>query len=240
MIQINLLPDLKKEHLKAVRQKKVIISSAVITSGVFLGIVVLLAVTVFAVQKKHISDLTNDINKHITTLQEVEDLDKVLTIQNQLSALPGLYDQKPNANNLFQYLSVITPSDVRLTSTQISFDPSSGSMEISGNTAEFKDANRFVDIVKNAQFKALSTGSGEEASGTAFTEVVLGSISKNDNEQDASRRTSFTIILKYDPKIFDIKYDKVSLTVPSIVSSVSSTEKPNFNTQPFDEEGQQE
>jgi len=234
MIQINLIPDVKKEHLKAVKQKKIITSSAFIVSGAFLAIIVLLIVTVFVVQKKHISDLTTDINEDVASLQAVADLDKVLTIQNQLNALPELYATKPNGSNLFQYLSVITPPDIKLTSVQISYDASAGAgvMSISGETATIKDVNRFVDIIKNATYTAKDTGTGEEVTGKAFSVVVLESISKSTNE---GSKTSFTISAQYSADIFNIKYDSVKLTVPSITSSVSSTEKPNFNTQPFDE-----
>ncbi len=243
MIQINLIPDVKSEHIKAVRQKKLITSTALITSGVFLAIVLLLAIAVFGVQKNRISSLSGDIEDKIGQLKSVEDLDKVLTIQNQLSALPELYDQKPDANNMFLYLSVITPTNVKLSSSQVGFASNSeesdgvANMEVTGSTGLFKDVNRYADIIKNAEFKLTDTASGETITGKAFSSVVVESITKNESSDSAANRTSFTISMQYNPEIFNIKYDKVVLTVPNITSSVSSTEKPKFNPEPFDEEG---
>ena len=130
MIQINLLPDIKKEHLKAVRQKKAILSTATISSGVFLAVVVLLALAVFGVQKARIDSLTKSIEEDIAQLKGVQDLDKVLTIQNQLMALPALYEGKPNAGNVFGYISAVTPADVKLSSTQLSFDPATQATKV--------------------------------------------------------------------------------------------------------------
>lgn len=238
MIQINLLPDVKKEHLKAVRQRRFIVSVSLISSGVFLGLVILLAFTVFIAQKKHISDLTKDIETSIAELNKVDNAEKILTIQNQLSLLPGLYDEKPNATNLFKYLKVVTPSNVKLTTTQLDYtSDSSTNMEFSGNTATFKDANRFVDILKNARYTMTDEGTGDKVSGPAFTKVVLESIGKSSSaNRDQSRATLFTISVQYNSDIFDIKYSGAKLEVPSIVSSVSNTQSPSFNEQPFDDQ----
>lgn len=240
MIQINLLPDIKKEHLKAVRQKKAILSTATISSGVFLAVVVLLALAVFGVQKARIDSLTKSIEEDIAQLKGVQDLDKVLTIQNQLMALPALYEGKPNAGNVFGYISAVTPADVKLSSTQLSFDPATqatNNMEISGSTATFKDVNRFADILKNAKYELIDTGSDKKIEGNAFKSVVIESISK-DKQSTEGGATLFTIVIQYDPEIFNIEYDKVSLKVPKITSSVSSTEKPELNDKPFGEAGE--
>jgi hypothetical protein len=239
MIQINLLPDVKKEHLKAVRQKRTIISAAFIISGVFLGIVVLLAVAVFGIQKQTIASLSGDIDQDVATLKSTPDLDKILTIQNQLTALPGLHDSRPAATNLFDYLSIITPQEVKLASTKVSFvSGETANMEISGSTDTFKDANRFVDIIKNATYEYQDPATGEKKTGPAFSNVVLKTISKSDSQNSASQ-TSFTVVFAYDPEIFNIKNQDIKLTVPSITSSVSSTERPSVNTQPFDTGGQE-
>ena len=61
MLQFNLLPDVKKEYIKAKRQKRLIVSISTISAAVSIGIVVVLLSIVQFVQKKNINDLTNDI-----------------------------------------------------------------------------------------------------------------------------------------------------------------------------------
>ena len=95
MIQFNLLPDVKLEYVKAQRTKSTVISASFIAAGSAFAIFLLLFLIVNVVQRKSTSDLNKDIKKYHSQLTSTPDLAKIVTIQSQLKALPGLHEAKP-------------------------------------------------------------------------------------------------------------------------------------------------
>lgn len=213
MITLNLLPDIKKEYLKANRRKSMFMMVAFLVSATSVAAVALVAIYVLGVQKLQIANSQNSIDFSIKTLNETEDLDKIVTVQNQLNALPSLYEQKVVASKLFDYLKIVTPNEVRLSRVSVEYDDFL--VEVRGTGEDFKAVNTFVDSLKNASF----TFAQNDQKTLAFSSVVLDSIS---SDSEASFRVSFS----YDPQIFDINVAGLKLTVPNITSTRSQTEKP--------------
>src|SRR5690349_4497120 len=95
MIQFNLLPDVKLQYIKTRRTKRLTMIISVISAAACLTLLILMFVSVKVVQKKHINDLSKDIKSQVKTLNNVQDLNKILTVQNQLNSLPDLHQNKP-------------------------------------------------------------------------------------------------------------------------------------------------
>lgn len=216
MIQFNLLPDIKLEYIKAKRAKRTVLLVASLTTGVAVTIFVLLFVTVNVFQKQHISDLTEDIQVQKTELSSIEDLDKILTIQNQLGSLTPLHEAKPVTNRLFGYLPQLVPQQVTISQLELNYETMT--MEFRGSADSLNTINKFVDTLKFTQY----TDTEAETKVNAFSEVVLDEFAKDTEE------ANYTITLKFDPYIFD-SANSVSLTVPEIISTRSETEKPSEN-----------
>lgn len=214
MIQFNLLPDIKIQYLKAKRQKHLVVMLSVVASGVALAIFVLLLVTVFGLQKKNLSDLNKDIKASSAELQSVKDLNKILTVQNQLGALTSLHDSKVVASRLLDYLTQVTPADAFI--TRLAVDYATNTMTIDGTTANLSTVNIYTDTLKFTKFKA--EGSNEEKQ--AFTNVVLKSFTR---DQDS---TTYQIEFAFDPVIFS-NANKVTLVVPQIITTRSEVDKPS-------------
>ena len=87
MIEINLIPDVKQELLKAQRIRNVVISSSILVSIIAAGVVVLLLVYMFGVQSVRNSLLDSQIKDKYATLSKVDDLSKIITIQNHYWSL---------------------------------------------------------------------------------------------------------------------------------------------------------
>src|SRR3979411_1883627 len=100
MVQFNLLPDVKIQYLKARRQEHLVVLISTFATIAGIAIVLILLSTVYVVQKKNLSDLNRDIKTDSQQLQATPNLDKILTVQNQLKALPSLHDQKPVVTRL--------------------------------------------------------------------------------------------------------------------------------------------
>ena len=117
MIQFNLLPDVKLDYIKAQRTRKLVFSMSFIVSACAIALLVLL-LSASALQRKHLSDLSNDISKESKTLRAKSNIDTILTVQNQLDSLTALHDAKPAAGRLSSFLNALTPATVSISSSQ--------------------------------------------------------------------------------------------------------------------------
>lgn len=212
MIQFNLLPDVKLDYIKAERTKRTVITVASLATLVVVVIFLLLVVTVDGLQKKNMRDLNRDIAANSSQLEKTPNLNKILTIQNQLSTLTTLHNQKPVASRLFTDLANVTPATVTISS--LSADFTQDTLSISGNAATLDQVNTYVDTLKYATYKAAN---GQSA--TPFSAVVLSAFSRN------SSGASYTITLKFDPIIFS-ETNNIRLDVAPQVTTRSVLEQP--------------
>ena len=226
MIELNLLPDIKLEYLKAQRTRRLVLSIAVIASVASIALLLLL-LSVDGLQKKHLSDLNNDIKDETQQLQGKPDINKILTVQNQLESLKALHDGKPDAFQLFGYLAQVTPVNDDLNNLTVDF--TADSMVITGDSDSLSNVNQFVDTLK---FTTYTTDQNPKSS-KAFNNIVLAAFSLSTGvtasgtpASSNSKPATFTINLNYDPTIFDIT-QKVTLHVPSEVSTRSNINSPN-------------
>lgn len=215
MIQFNLLPDVKIAFIKAQRQKRLVVSASVIASAAALTILVLLFTFVNLAQKKNMNDLTKDIKSQSDKLMETKDLDKTLTVQNQLGALETLHGEKVQATRTFQYIQQVTPATVSV--TQLDVDFSANTISVTGRADSLAAVNTYADSLKFTTFTIASEGGDSKR---AFSNVVLASFGRNDNSN------SYNITLSFDPVIF-AQDNEVNLQVPQMNTSRSNVERPN-------------
>lgn len=217
MIQLNLLPDVKMQYIKAQRTKNMVLSTAIIISLASVGLLILLLL-VGGVQKKHISDLNKDIKADTATLQKQPDIEKILTVQNQLQRLTELHESKPAVSNLFVYLNQVTPTQVDITEFTIDFTANTAT--VTGTADSLSSVNKYVDTLKFTTFTTEENSTPQKA----FSDVVLSSFSLSTSGQ-IKRAASYTITMAYNPTIFDVT-QKVSLSVPKLTTTRSALEKP--------------
>lgn len=215
MVQFNLLPDIKIQYIKARRQKRLVTFTSTIVVVSALSVLVLLISFVFGIQKKSMNDLNKDIDDKGSQLRATPELDKILTVQNQLKALPGLHDQKPIVNRLFGYVSQVTPSDASI--ARIDVDLVEKIVTINGSASSLETVNVFTDTLKFTNFTTESSKDDEQR---AFSEVVLSNFSR---DQESA---TYTITAKFDPLIFS-GLENVTLTVPNIVTTRSEVAQPS-------------
>lgn len=215
MIQFNLLPDIKIQYLHARRQKHLVLLTSAITIIASVSLMAVLISIVFVVQKKSLSDLSHDIKTASSELEGTKSLTKMLTVQNQLKALPGLHDDKPVASRIFSYITQSTPSAANI--TRLNVDYTSQTATISGTTDTLGTVNTFVDTLK---FTTYHTESAPKDEKQAFSSVVLSAFSRD------TKSASYTITFQFDPVIFS-ESDETTLTVPNKITTRSQTEQPS-------------
>lgn len=223
MIQFNLLPDVKLEYIKAKRTKHLIMLASFVVTGISVALVVLLFIGVNVAQKGHLNRLDEDIKSKTTQLQNEGEIDKILTIQNQLNTLNGLHDSKPAAERLSAYLEQVTPAQVTI--SQIVTDFTTNTMTIDGDARDLKSVNEFIDTLKFTDYEE-EVKDAENITEKAFTNVVLASFTRTTEQaQVEAGGATYQITLSFNPSIFDIT-KTVKLLVPNKVTTRSVTERP--------------
>lgn len=225
MIQINLLPDVKLQYLRAQRNKHLVISVSFIVSAAFIAVVVLLAMHVYVNQAWHASRLQKDIDKYVDEFKAIDDIDTVLTVREQLLELPNLHSEKPAVTRLPDFLTTIVPNTVDI--AEFSLDFTSITIRLSGKGEDVIAVNTFADVLKNTYFSAGDGGTPVKA----FSDVEF-SIGATTDEG-----VTFETSMHFDDNIFDINSDSVKLTVPNIISTQSALRSGAlFDSQPVSEE----
>ncbi len=239
MIQLNLLPDIKLQSLKTEYQKRIVTITAVAVSGFLLTITIFLLLWVKVGQAQHIKSLSDDIQKQTTELKKVNDLDRILTIQNQLNTLPKLHQDKKITSRLFGFLVKLTPN--KATISDVTLDVSANTLSIKGNADSLATVNKFVDAIKFTEFT-----NGNPNKTKAFSNVVLTNFSLSNETQSsgANKKITYQIDFNFDAGLFENKLDdknrqiEVELLVPNIISTRSEFGKPGavFDEQPANNE----
>lgn len=203
MIQFNLLPDVKLEYIKTQRTKHFLTLVSFVVSAAAIAVLLISVVTVDVVQKKSLHDENNDIARYSAQLKSIPNLNKILTVQNQLNTLSGLHDQKPVTSRLFTYISQVTPSQASLDNLSIDF--TANQLTIGGNAPSLDVVSTYTDTLKAAEYKIAGSNQG---STQAFTDVTLSDFGRDQNG------ATFTITCNFDPAIFNTD-NNVTLSVPA-------------------------
>lgn len=202
MIQFNLLPDIKFQYLKARRLQRIVVSGSVVAVAICIFVVALLFVFTNIFEKNHIRDLTNDINTNVSQLRSINGLDKIITIQNQLETLPGLYKQDPTTSRIFGFIVQLTPPNVTI--GDLTLDFTQNTMEIQGTAPSLDNVNAYADSLKKATYDDGATGAKNVP---AFSGVTLSSFGRT------SAGASYTFDMSFDPILFQPD-EKITLNVP--------------------------
>lgn len=238
MIQLNLLPDVKLQYIRARHRKRLVVGISMITSAAFLAILISMFLFVRVGQKKHLNDLDKDITTASQTLSGKPELDKVLTVQNQLKSLDGLHDSKVVSSRLFEFLSQVTPKGATISDVTVDFQLMT--ITIVGNANSLGTVNTFVDTLKFTEYETDPTNENrpEKADPRAFSGVVLGNFALSTAEEKKSagaENVSYDIRLSFQPAIFanlppnQTNNTPVRLKVPNQVTTQSEVAKPDDN-----------
>ncbi len=228
MIGLNLLPDVKKEFLKAQRTRNMVISFSILAMLIAGGLSAFLAVYVYIGQGKAIDLVKQDIAKNQTTLQNKPEINKYLTIQSQLSALQSLHDKDHQViySRIFDYLVKLSPAapyGVALGSVKISNDTATIDMQGSTNSQQLQSLDVFKNTLEKAKLSYTVDGKTTEVS--LFSSVVLKSAALT--QDSGAKGVSFEFELVYTPEAFWPGVTNIELIVPKQTVSDAQNNAPS-------------
>jgi len=220
-VQFNLLPDTKLATVKSSRSRDLLVSFALIISAASAVIFLVLLMTTSVIQKKQLSNADKTIASDTAKLQSMNGLDKMITVQNQLSTLVDLHKNKHISSRIFSYLPEVTPTQVSL--GRLAMDFKGNTMQIDGTAFDQKSVNTFIDTLK---FTTYIVNSGDSPK-SAFPSVVESSFSIG------SKNVGYSLNVIFDPalfanNVFDSQgHSKApTLQVPKLTTTRSITDDP--------------
>lgn len=223
MIKLNLLPDVKLEYLRTKRMQAQVISIASIVTLAAIGLVVLLAVWVYGGQTLQKNHYTGEIKKHSTELKNIKDIDKYLTIQNQLANITALHDGKNDFSRLLTYLPTLNPSapnNVTLTNVELITNELGNTLALQGEAKDYTALTTFRDTLLNAQLKY---GDSEEK----LFESVNVAASSLEQSVKGPQIVVFRIDTVYNPNAFLSSVKNPNVTVPVKTTTQSAQSSPD-------------
>lgn len=226
MVQVNLVPDVKLELIRAQRHRNIVISSAIIIMAASIGVVVLLGIT-FGAQLVYEKTVTDSIYKQHDKFVNKPDIKKTVTIQNQLKSIQETHEQKAMTSRIFALISEasVKDTDNSVSLNSFTIDTTAKTISLVAQTDKrgfdaaevfrknieamkiyYQDANS--DTVPN-EFKAnpITTLGKDDKSETIASDVVLSDLSYSENSEDKRKSVNFRLTFTYNPILFDEKVD---------------------------------
>lgn len=213
MIEINLVPDVKQELIKAEKTRSKVIAGSVLVGLVSLVVLILLAVYVFGVQTIRNNVADSNIKKGSEQLASVNDLSKTLTIQNQLSVLDSLNSNKHVNSRIFDVLgAIITPEPNKIQISNVSVDSEYETITIDGQSEKsYVALEIFKKTIEGATLK-YTDEQGEKQSIPMASSVSISDTSYGE-DNSGLRMLRFTISFKYATELFSPLSKSISIVI---------------------------
>ena len=209
MIEINLIPDVKRELLKAQRTRGMVISGSIITSLITGGVVVVLLLYVYGVQTVRGAVLDTGIDDQASELAQVEDLSKILTIKNQLKVISDINAQKNIDSRIFDVITAIVPPDPnKVEISEISINSDESIIKIDGQTRAYESMAVFKKTLESAFI--VATVVGEEKEIDLGSEISTSDVSYGESAT-GEKLVRFSIQFKYPEELFSPAIDTLQI-----------------------------
>ncbi len=205
MIEINLVPDIKQELLKAQRVRNYVISGSIIVGIASIVLVVILSV-VLGGQAVASRVLDGNINSLFAQLKGSQDLSKVLTIQNQLNGLSEMHQVKNIDSRLFPLLDAINPSSpntISIASAKV--DAATKTISIEGEATNMYDAaEAFKKSIAGTRIEYMEDGSRKTTPLVKDASAITSSDVGVSEDASGKKVLRLTLTFEYPAELFAV------------------------------------
>jgi hypothetical protein len=221
MIEINLVPDVKQELIKAQRVRASVVSISILVGMVAVGVVVVLAIWVFAVQtaRSVLSDGT--IKSESEKLAKVQDVSNTLTIQNQLSKLTAMHNEKSIDSRAFDVLATINPPAPNTVSiTNLSLDSGEKTITIEAQAVNgYPALDVFKKTINATTFQYTQDG---EKQSVALASNMSDSDRSYGEDASGAKVLRFTLSFTYPDELFAKTAQNATIVAPTRSNATDS------------------
>lgn len=213
MIEINLIPDIKREYLRTRTLRNFVISISIVVGVVVVGVAVVLGI-ILGGQMVAEAVQDNSIKTEAAKLTSIEDLDKTVTIQQQLEKIDQQQSKKSVDSRLFDVMAAINPpapNEIKISTLKL--NPEERTITIEGSAANgYIALEVFKKTIINTK---VQIGDGDDVEKEALaTGIVAGDTSFGESA-DGGRVLRFAFTFTYPEKLFEVSDDPVLIVTPT-------------------------
>lgn len=182
MIEINLLPNVKRELLKTRAMRNRVISISFLVGGASIAAVVVLAL-IFGSQIAAEAVQNGVIKDRNDKLMAVEDLNKIVTIQHQLTKINEQHSGKKLNSRIFDVVTAVNPvAPNNVSFSDIKVNPGSKTITLEGSAVNGYSA--LETLKKTILNTKIQTTDGDKSSEVSLTkEIKDGDTSFGENSE---------------------------------------------------------
>ena len=150
MVEINLLPDVKRDLLKAQRLRNIVTFASIIIGAAMLGGVILLFLVTQG-QQIFMGLKKDEISSKFSDMQKIKDGETAATLRNQLNAIQKIREASPNVSRLLSTVipAIKTTGENEVKFSSINYDPGTRIVSIEGETSNgFTALEAFIKTIK--------------------------------------------------------------------------------------------
>ena len=199
MIEINLLPNVKRELLKTRAMRNRVISISFLVGGASIAAVVVLAlilgsqIAAEAVQNGVIKD-RND------KLMAVEDLNKVVTIQHQLTKINEQHSGKKINSRIFDVVTAVNPvAPNNVSFSDIKVNPESKTITLEGSAVNGYSA--LETLKKTILNTKVQTTDGDKSSEVSLTKEIKDGDTSFGENSEGKKVLQFSFSFEYTEQL---------------------------------------
>lgn len=242
MIEINLIPDVKREYLRTRAMRNLVISVSIVVGIAMVAIAVVLGL-VFGGQMAAEAFQDRDIKDKGQQLTDIEDLNKTVTIQQQLSKIDEQHQAKRIDSRMFDVLRAINPpapNEVKISTFRL--DPEEKTIFIEGSAH-----NGYIALEvfkKTISHTTIQTKVGDEEVTESLAQDIMAGDTSFGEDTDGRKVLRFSFTFTYPDELFAISEAPVSVITPSgkidVTDSKTGVPESLFGKRAKDAEPQEE
>lgn len=223
MIQVNLIPDVKLQYIRAQKTKDLVIAICFIVAGASIAVVVLLSLFwgVLSGVGVHTSGRIDEEYKKLT---DVQDVGKLVTTQHQLAKITSIHEGRSMNSRIFSILQAILPeAKDKITFREVRVNPDDRKIFLTGSVKTgFKTIEVLKKTISQAQIEysvkaeGAKTEKAEESVTLAVSpESVLITEANLYEGANGDKSINFEIEFEYTEGILSNNMRNISIVLPT-------------------------
>lgn len=185
MVELNLIPDVKREFLRAKQQQAVVVTISILSGMAAVALVIVLGLIIGtqAVINVHYDQSIKD---NYAKLQQVSGLSSLLTIQQQLGQLPQQNSGRLIDSRIFDILSAVNPpAPNHVSFTTIQIDPSTDTISLEGSAVGgYAAADTLKKTILNSYFEYHGPNGDQKEPITSDVSILSTQFTQNASGQN--------------------------------------------------------
>ena len=201
MIEINLLPNVKRELLKTRAMRNRVISISFLVGGASIAAVVVLAL-IFGSQIAAEAVQNGVIKDRNDKLMAVEDLNKVVTIQHQLTKINEQHSGKKINSRIFDVVTAVNPvAPNNVSFSDIKVNPESKTITLEGSAVNGYSA--LETLKKTILNTKVQTTDGDKSSEVSLTKEIKDGDTSFGENSEGKKVLQFSFSFEYAEELLE-------------------------------------